>query len=238
MESTSTSPVDGQPDEAIELSAAQGAGQRLDRFLADRLPQYSRSRLQRWIELGAVSSPGRALTAKTRLTGHETISVQPQPLAADHAFVPEPVPFDVCWENDALVVVNKHAGLVVHPGAGNWQGTLMNGLLHRYPQVSGLPRAGIVHRLDKNTSGLMVVALNEQVRQHLVAQLSERRVGRLYLALAFGRTTERFSCDQPIGRDPRHRVRMAVRRDGREALTDFVALQTGVIDDQAVTLLL
>ncbi|MCP5264531.1 MAG: RluA family pseudouridine synthase [Burkholderiaceae bacterium] len=216
----------GENAEAILVDAAGGRGERLDRFLAGALPGYSRSRIQRWIALGAVECDERPMAAKTRLKGIERIRVAPQPLEADGAFVAEPIDIEIVYENDALLVLDKPAGLVVHPAPGNWRGTLMNGLLHARAQLAELPRAGIVHRLDKDTSGLMVVAKTEMARQDLVAQLADRAVSRRYLALVCGDAPELANVDQPIGRDPRNRLRMAIREgaEGKPSRTDFVRL--------------
>ncbi len=225
-------------DIQLRIDAKTGAGERLDRFLARELPDYSRSRLQRWIALGAVSCETRTLAADSRLTGHEQIIVEPQPLEADTAFVPDPVEFEVVYEDAALLVIDKPAGLVVHPAPGNWRGTLMNGLLYRFSTQSKVARAGIVHRLDKDTSGLMMVARSEKVRETLVAQLSDRSVERRYLAICLGQVNEAFSADGAIGRDRNNRLRMAVTQAGKAARTDFVPLATGRLNDRAVTLVM
>lgn len=223
----------------IELVASGAAGERLDRFLAQALPQYSRTRLQRWIELGAVRWDERILGRRHRLLGIERLSVEPQPLEAEQAFGPEPVAFEVMHEDTSLLVVNKHAGLVVHPAAGNWHGTLLNGLLDRFRAQASLPRAGIVHRLDRDTSGLMVVARNEQAMSSLGTQLAERSMGRRYLALVQGRAESSGSIDAPLARDPSNRLRFAVTREGagKTARTDFVRLADGLIDKRPVSLL-
>lgn len=150
--------------------------------------------------------------AKLRQTVREddVITVYEQPAPEDHAFVPEDVAFDVLGETADWVVVNKPVGLVTHPGAGNWSGTLLNGLLYRYPELLQVARAGIVHRLDKDTSGLLVIARNEVAQTHLVRQLQARTMGRQYLALAHGRMLEQGTVDRPIGRDPKVPVRMSV----------------------------
>jgi len=234
-------------DAPIVLRATSGAGERLDRFLAASLPQHdphrfgdlSRARVQRWIALGAVHCDGRVLPAKTRLSGIETIVVEPQPREADTSFAPEPVPLDVVWRDAALIVVDKPAGLVVHPAAGNWHGTLLNGLLDLDPALATLPRAGIVHRLDKDTSGLLVVARTEAAMAALAAQLADRSMGRRYLALVVGDPGERGTVDAPIARDPRARVRMAVVQAARAraARTHFRRLAVGELDGRPVALL-
>ncbi len=220
----------------IEIDAAEGVGERLDRFLASRLPEFSRSRIQRWIELGAVSCEQRAIAAKTRLNGREILLVEPQPREADTAFVAEPVDFDVVALGPGHIVVDKRAGLVVHPGSGNWHGTLMNGLLHRYPALATLPRAGIVHRLDKETSGLLIVATDEAARDALIGQLADRSLSRRYLALCEGRLQSPRSFDGAIGRDPGNRLRMAVRDDGKPALTHLLPLASGTLAGTPVSL--
>ena len=231
-------PADGASN-VYELSAAGAHGERLDRFLAQSLPQYSRSRLQRWIELGAVTWDERVLGRRHRLSGIETLLVEAQAIEADAAFAPEPVEFEVRHEDTSLLVIDKRAGLVVHPGAGNWHGTLLNGLLHRFESQTALPRAGIVHRLDKDTSGLMVVARTESAMAHLSEQISSRRMGRRYLALVQGLAADLAEVDEPIGRDPVQRVRMAVVRGhgGRAARTVFRKLAEGRLGSRAVSLL-
>lgn len=224
--------------EVITLECSSGRGQRLDRFLAANLGDVSRTRIQHWIELGAVWSAARVLTAKSRLTGDEIVFVRPLPREADGSFVADPVPVDVVAESDHYLVVNKPAGLVVHPAAGNWRNTLLNGLLYRWPQQAELPRAGIVHRLDKDTSGLMVVARSEAARMSLIAQLKDRTMSRRYLALVAGKVKQGGEIDAPVGRHPRVRTRMAVvsANAGRPALTHFEPLAEGLIGQLPVTL--
>lgn len=201
-------------------------GERLDKALAKLLPDYSRSRLQQWIDAGAVTVGGAAVRLRAAVSGGDRIEVIPQRAAAENAFVAEPVALDIVYEDDTLLVINKPAGLVVHPAAGNWSGTVLNGLLHRYPQAAELPRAGIVHRLDKETSGLMVVARTLPAQTDLVRQLQARTVKRTYLALVWGETPEEGTIDAPIGRDPRDRTRMAIieTASGKPARTHFKTL--------------
>ncbi len=208
-------------DEAdtLSLSTADAAGERVDRFVASRLPRVSRSRVQQWIALGAVWCEERALQAATRLVGHETILVRPLPREADRAFAADPVPLDIVYEDGEVLVIDKPAGLVVHPAPGNWRGTLMNGLLYHRASQAALPRAGIVHRLDKDTSGLMVVGATEAACQSLTAQLADRSMSRRYLAWVDGSAELPARIDAPIGRDPRHRTRMAVVPQGKPATT-------------------
>ncbi|HYF60024.1 MAG TPA: RluA family pseudouridine synthase [Burkholderiaceae bacterium] len=214
----SEAPDAGEP---IVLDAIDGAGERLDRWLAARLPGVSRTRVQRWIALGAVTVDGEPLLAKRRLRGLERIEVRPQPAEADRAFEPDEVPLAIVHEDADLMVVDKPAGLVTHPAPGNWRGTLMNGLLHARPDSAALPRAGIVHRLDKDTGGLMMVARSERAFERLTAAIAARTVGRRYLAVVEGEPPARLAIEAPIGRDPRDRLRMAVvaPERGKPAIT-------------------
>ncbi|MCD6671918.1 MAG: RluA family pseudouridine synthase [Burkholderiaceae bacterium] len=237
-----TAPGDGPDDERpapLVIDAADAAGQRLDRYLAARIDGISRTRLQQWIALGAVHCDERALTASTRLKGGERIVVEPQPREADNAFAPDPVELNIAYEDDDLLAVDKPAGLVVHPAAGNWRGTLMNGLLHHRPALARLPRAGIVHRLDRDTSGLLVVAKTERAFASLTAQLADRSMGRRYLALAVGACLPRGTIDAPIGRDPVSRVRMAVvdAERGKAARTHYERLALGRLEGRELSLL-
>ncbi len=199
---------------AVQVSAQGAAGERVDRFLAARLAgtsaAASRSRIQRWIALGAVQCADRPVTASTRLAGFETFVVTPLPEAADTAFAPDPVALNIVHRSDDLLVIDKPAGLVVHPAAGNWRNTLLNGLLFLDPSFARLPRAGIVHRLDKDTSGLMVVAASERAMVELAAQVAARSMSRRYLAIVHGSAPELGCVDAAIGRDPSMRLRMAV----------------------------
>ncbi len=159
------------PDALLFVVPDGYAGMRFDQVLAKLLPEYSRSRLQEWIAAGQASLDGAAATAKQKVWGGETIAVQPQPHPAEQPHQAEDIALDIVYEDDALLVINKPAGLVVHPGSGNWEGTLLNALLYHAPQLEGVPRAGIVHRLDKDTSGLLVVAKTLTAQTALVRQL-------------------------------------------------------------------
>ncbi|MFC4159523.1 23S rRNA pseudouridine(1911/1915/1917) synthase RluD [Chitinimonas lacunae] len=203
---------------------ASAAGIRFDAALASLLTDYSRSRLVRWIESGRVLLDGRVVAPKTKVWGGESVTVEIETDPQVQAFQPEPVDFPVIYEDASLVVIDKPAGLVVHPAAGNWSGTLLNGLLYRYPDLAQLPRAGIVHRLDKDTSGLMVVARTLTAQTHLVRQLQARSVTRLYLAVAQGRLNTDATIDRPIGRHPRDRLKMAVVEHGKPAITHYRVL--------------
>ena len=187
------------------------SGERLDKALAALMPKVSRSRLQDWIKAGAVLVNGSpAKKVRDAVLAGDLLSISAQPTAEELAFTPRDIPFEVVWEDDSLIVINKPAGLVVHPAAGHWDDTLLNGLLHRYPALASLPRAGIVHRLDKDTTGLMVVAKTETAQTALVRQLQERTVKREYWALLRGNAPDRTLIDRPIGRDPRNPLRFAV----------------------------
>ncbi|GLR11592.1 ribosomal large subunit pseudouridine synthase D [Chitinimonas prasina] len=212
--------------ESIRLTVPKdAAGGRLDAVLAKLLPDYSRSRLARWIDDGSILLDGKGATPKTKLWGGEAVVLTLDTDPQESAFQPEPLDFPVVYEDAALVVIDKPAGLVVHPAAGNWSGTLLNGLLHRYPELAGVPRAGIVHRLDKDTSGLMVVARTLKAQTELVRQLQARTVKRHYLAIAQGVLPRDGTVDAPIGRDPRNRLKMAVVGNGKPALTHYSVLE-------------
>ena len=189
--------------------AAADHGERLDKWLARTCPEHSRSRLQGWIEEGAVRVNGQPARVRQPVQAGDQVEVRPRRAPEALAFRPEPVPLAVVYEDADLIVLDKPAGLVVHPAAGNWSGTLLNGLLHRWPELVRLPRAGIVHRLDKDTSGLMVVARTAVAQTDLVRQLQARTVRREYLAVVYGWPAEAGEVDAPIGRDPRERTRMA-----------------------------
>jgi 23S rRNA pseudouridine1911/1915/1917 synthase len=193
-------------------------GSRLDVALARLWPEHSRSRLQRWIRDGDVHVDGASAAPRTRVLGGERVRIDAV-LEADERWVAQPVDFGVLHEDAAVILVDKPAGLVVHPGAGNRDGTLVNGLLHRYPELARVARAGIVHRLDKDTTGILAVARTPQAHTALVAALAERSVHREYLAVVEGVPTAGFTVDAPIGRDARNRLRMAVDGRGREAVT-------------------
>ena len=203
---------------------AECAGLRFDQALARALPQYSRARLKGWIESGAVQVDGRALRPKDKVLGGEQVRIEAQlPLAS--AAEAEPIPLRVVFKDRALLVLDKPAGLVVHPGAGNVRHTLQNALLALDPQLARLPRAGLVHRLDKDTSGLLVVARTLEAHTALVAALAARQIHREYLAVCSGVMTGGGEVDQPIGRHRTQRTRMAVRADGRSALTRYRVAQ-------------
>lgn len=202
------------------------AGRRLDQCLAELLPDYSRNRIQQWIEAGEVRVDGRPASRKAKVFGGESVWLRPAPHPEEMAHTPEAIDLDVLYEDDDLLVVNKPPGLVTHPGAGNWQGTLMNALLHHAPELAGVPRAGIVHRLDKDTSGLLVVAKTLAAQTALVRALQARDVSRVYWAVALGRfDPPAGSVEAPIGRHPVQRTRMAVVERGKPALTHYRVME-------------
>ena len=236
----------GQPDDALDEGDSTAEveirrvdvpvewhGSRLDRTLASLVPEFSRSYLQQLIEAGVVQLNGAVVVKPSMKTkaGDELI-IELRPTPQSQAFVPEAMTLDIVFEDGWLLVINKPAGLVVHPAPGNWRGTLLNGLLARDPQAGFLPRAGIVHRLDKDTSGLMVVAKQRQTMDQLVNLIAARNVSREYLALGHGAWmgAKTLQVDQPVGRDPRNRLRMAVvdleKTAGKTAQTVISLLDT------------
>lgn len=211
----------------VEVNAAQH-GSRLDRALVDLVPEFSRSYLQQLLSQGLVALNGQQATkAAARVKAGDTLTVEMRPTLQSQAFRPEALPIDVVYEDAHLLVVNKPAGLVVHPAPGNWGGTLLNGLLARDAKAQLVPRAGIVHRLDKDTSGLMVVARDRTTMDALVRMIAARTVHRQYLAIAHRPWTgaPNRAVQAPIGRDPRNRLRMAVvnldTHAGKPARTDI-----------------
>jgi 23S rRNA pseudouridine1911/1915/1917 synthase len=200
------------------------AGLRFDQALARLLPDYSRSRLQAWIKAGNATLDGRVVETKARVHAGQRALVLVES-RAEHAFLPEPVPLDVRYEDRHLLVIDKQAGIVVHPGAGNPDGTLANALLHLDPGLASVPRAGIVHRLDKHTSGLMVIARSLPAHHRLVMALKHRAIHRGYEAVVRGVLTGGGQVDAPIGRHPTQRQRMAVSERGKPARTRYRVVQ-------------
>lgn len=227
------------PAEALEFQLPFTAmPERLDKVLARLIPQHSRSRMQGWIESGYVLVNGQPGRIKQQVNPGDKLTVWQQAAPESLAFTPEDVAFEVIQASPDWIVVNKPAGLVTHPGAGNWSGTLLNGLLHRYPELQRVARAGIVHRLDKDTSGLLVVARHDRAQTHLVRQLQARTVSREYLALVHGQLRKEGAVRLPIGRDSRVPVRMSVDQPiaPKEAVTHYQPLRAGLLgQDQKVT---
>lgn len=225
---------------AIEVRMTpQVCGMRLDKALALFLPQYSRSRLQQWIEAGLVTVGGEPARGKATMLGDESVRILPQAAPEQQAFSPEALDLDILYEDEAVLVINKPVGLVVHPAAGNWSGTLLNGLLHHAPTLAGVPRAGIVHRLDKDTSGLMVVAKTLEAQTDLVRQLQARSVKREYLALVWGAPHINGRVEAALARHPRDRIKMAVseHESAKPAITHYQRLASGSLVNQPVSLM-
>jgi 23S rRNA pseudouridine1911/1915/1917 synthase len=200
------------------------AGLRLDQALARMFPDYSRSRLKEWFLAGAITVEGGPKRPRDAVSGGETVAFEPV-VESEVRAAPEPIALDVVYEDEDLLVVNKSAGLVVHPGAGNPGGTLMNGLLHHAPQLEQVPRAGIIHRIDKDTTGLLLIAKTLPAHTALVRQLAEREIARNYLAVCNGVLTGGGTINQPIGRHPVDRKRMSVQQDGKPAVTHYTVLE-------------
>jgi 23S rRNA pseudouridine1911/1915/1917 synthase len=200
-------------------------GLRLDVALQRMLPNHSRSRLQAWIKDGLVIVDKKSCTSKTKVWGGEQVVVQVQAKPETMTFLAEDIPLDIVFEDDHIIVINKPAGMVVHPAAGNWSGTLLNALLFHAPELKAVPRAGIVHRLDKDTSGILVVAKTLDAQTNLVRQLQARTVKREYRAIVWGQLWRNGVVDQPIGRDPRSRTKMAINRMGKPAITRYEILE-------------
>lgn len=210
---------------AVMTIPAELGGLRLDQALARLFPEHSRSRLQAWLKDGRIRLDGESAGSRQKVSGGERVELdvaQPPEIAAEQ---PEDIPLRVVFEDAHLLVIDKPAGLVVHPGSGNWSGTLLNALLHHAPQVAEVPRAGIVHRLDKDTSGLLVVAKTLTAQTDLVRQLQARTVRRHYWALAQGRVQAGGMADAPIGRHPTQRTKMAVVGNGRPAVTHYTVVE-------------
>jgi 23S rRNA pseudouridine1911/1915/1917 synthase len=214
---------EGEERELLEASVPlASAGRRFDQVLAELFPDFSRSRLTGWIRDGDALLGGRLVKPKEAVRGGEAIILR-VPVTIETAAAPEAIPLSLLYEDEDVIVLDKPAGLVVHPGAGNPRGTLVNALLHHDPKLAELPRAGIVHRLDKDTSGLMVVARSHRAHTSLVEQLSGRSVHRQYLAVVQGTMVAGGTVEAPIGRHPTDRIRMAVVKEGqgRDAVTHY-----------------
>lgn len=215
------SPDQSPPTTLLQATVPDtAAGRRFDAVLAELFPDFSRSRLASWIKSGDARLDGREVRPRDPVRGGETVTLAATLEVQTHS-QPEDIALDILYEDEHVIVVNKPAGLVVHPGAGNPAGTLVNALLHHDPSLNTLPRAGIVHRLDKDTSGVMVVARTLPAHTALIEQLSSRGVHRQYLAVVVGALVSGGTADAPIDRHPRDRIRMAVREDGRDAVTHY-----------------
>ncbi|WP_028115976.1 23S rRNA pseudouridine(1911/1915/1917) synthase RluD [Ferrimonas senticii] len=196
-------------------------GQRLDQALAECFPDYSRSRIKEWILAEKVQLDGKiAAKPREKVRGGEEILIRAE-LQEEVSSRPQDIPLNIVFEDEHILVINKPTDLVVHPGAGNHDGTILNALLHHYPEIVNVPRAGIVHRLDKDTTGLMVIAKTVPAQTHLVAKLQAREITREYEAVACGMMTAGGTVDEPIGRHPQRRTHMAVTELGKEAVTHY-----------------
>jgi 23S rRNA pseudouridine1911/1915/1917 synthase len=200
------------------------AGKRFDVALAALCPEFSRSRLQSWIKSGDARIDGEQRRPKDPVAAGEVVTLQVEP-EEEVTWQPEPIPLHILYEDEALLFIDKPAGLVVHPAAGNWSGTLLNALLHHAPALSEVPRAGIVHRLDKDTSGVLVVAKTLEAHTHLVRQLQQRAMEREYQAISKGVMTAGGTVDEPIGRHKSDRKKMAVHYNGKPAVTHYRVIE-------------
>jgi len=201
-------------------------GERADIIISKSFPQFSRSRIKKWIEDGHILIDGNKINPKKKLFPGESIVVNPQDDDREVEFQPEDIDFQVIYVDDDIAVINKPAGLVVHPADGNWSGTLLNGILYKFPNNKFLPRAGIVHRLDKDTSGLLVIGLNESSQKQLIEQLQKKTVHREYRAIVWGNIYSNVKIDEPIGRHPTNRVKMAINNiNGKHAVTHITPLE-------------
>ena len=195
-------------------------GERIDAALAEMLPDFSRSKVTQWIKSGDALINEKTFKPKDKVKGGEIVYLTLNQ-KKNNDWAPEKIPLDIVFEDDDIIVINKQYGLVTHPGAGNWNGTLANALLYYDSSLSLLDRAGIVHRLDKNTSGLMVIARNEKSQKYLVEQLQSHSVEREYSALVYGHMIAGGSINEPIGRDPKDRIKQAILSSGKAALTHY-----------------
>ncbi|RDH81307.1 MAG: 23S rRNA pseudouridine(1911/1915/1917) synthase RluD [endosymbiont of Galathealinum brachiosum] len=216
---------DGINHETVKISIPlEYASQRLDAVLVKMFPDYSRSRLQAWIKAERVKLDGATPRARDKVIGGELLEVSIEHEMCDEEVIAQDIPLDIIYEDDDILVINKPVGLIVHPGAGHPDGTLQNGLLFHDEKLHGVPRSGIVHRLDKDTSGLLVVAKTLKAHKLLVEQLQERTVHREYLAIVLGVFTSGGTIDKGIGRSGRDRKKMAVKPEGKQAITHFRVL--------------
>ncbi|MCU7798935.1 MAG: 23S rRNA pseudouridine(1911/1915/1917) synthase RluD [gamma proteobacterium symbiont of Lucinoma myriamae] len=212
-----------QPEKRQFQLSTDDYGQRLDQIAAILLPEYSRSRLQQWIKQGKILLNGKLCKPKTKVIGGETLLVTIEE-EQQGEWLAENIPLNIIFEDDSILVINKPVGLVVHPAVGNYTGTLLNALLYHCPELINVPRAGIVHRLDKDTSGLLVVAKTLTAQTNLVKQLQKRAFDREYEAIVMGEMISGGTIDEPIGRHPVNRVKMAVMKNpnqGKEAITHY-----------------
>ena len=216
-------------DATIKTIPDELAGQRLDQALARLFPEYSRSRLKAWLLDGAIVVDGENPRPRDPVRGGETVTLRARPEISVTA-EPEPIALDIVHEDECLIVINKPAGLVVHPGAGNSGGTLMNGLLHHAAELEQVPRAGIIHRLDKDTTGLLLIGKTLRAHTALVRMLADRAISRYYLAVCNGVLTGGGTIDAAIGRHRVDRKRMSIREDGKQAVTHYTVVERFTFD--------
>jgi len=212
-------------DERLLVIPESHTGLRVDVALQQLLPEFSRSKLQAWIKDEFVFVNQSPVSSKHKVYAGDEIKIIIQQNPENNAFLPEAIPLDIIFEDETLLVINKPAGMVVHPAVGNWSGTLLNALLHHTPDIAHIPRCGIVHRLDKETSGLLVVAKTLSAQTHLVQQLQARTVKREYRAIVWGQLWKNGVVNQPIGRHPSIRTRMAIHLSGKPAITHYEILE-------------
>jgi 23S rRNA pseudouridine1911/1915/1917 synthase len=210
--------------EADFVVPLEHSGMRLDQVISECMPEYSRSRLQQWIKQGKITVNGETSRSKEKVKINDLLEVNAE-LESQGEWLPEDIPIDVVYQDDEIIILNKPTGMVVHPAAGNQSGTLVNALLHHFPGIETVPRAGIVHRLDKDTTGLMVVAKTLTAHAHIVEQLQSREMGREYEAVVMGVMTGGGTVDQPIARSPKNRKKMAVNQFGKRAITHYRVLE-------------
>ena len=212
-------------------------GERIDKAIAKVIPSYSRSRIQQWIEAGLVYENERQIQAKDHAMGMEHVRISIPPDPQNSAYHAEDLPLEVVYEDADIAMIYKHYGWVVHPAAGNWSGTLLNALLHHFPECSEVPRAGIVHRLDKDTSGLLVIARTLEAQHGLVQQLQSRSMERKYIALVWGKTPLSKVIHGAIGRDSKDRLRMSMQvSGGKEATTHITTLYHATFEEKPISL--
>jgi 23S rRNA pseudouridine1911/1915/1917 synthase len=195
-------------------------GSRLDQALASLLPEYSRTQIQDWIKNGEILLDGKPAKTRTQVFGGEKVTIEAE-MKAQPTWKAQPIALNIIYEDDAILVINKPIGMVVHPAAGNYEGTLLNALLHHAPELQNLPRAGIIHRLDKDTSGLLVIAKTQPALMNLTKQLKQRKISRIYQAVVCGVMTSGGTVDEPIGRHPVNRKRMSISDTGKPAVTHY-----------------
>ena len=210
-------------EDILELEIPENcAGLRLDQALAQLLPTYSRNRIQTWILAKRITVDNLNANPKRTVWGGENIKIRMVAYHNETTNIAEPLELNIVYEDQAILIINKPAGMVVHPGNGNWQGTMLNGLLHYSSKLEEVPRAGIIHRLDKNTSGLLVVAKTLETQTNLVRQLQNRTMKRDYLTLVHGHVQFSGQVNAPIGRHPIQRVKMAINKNGKDARTYYM----------------